>query len=102
MPKKKKTRKQKIIADVRHKQYVDQPITAKIDSLTQIKSENMPIETKPNYKQQTPYAPQQNLNQAITTSHYTYLYSDLLKTLILTFSIIIAELLIRYLFFGAN
>lgn len=85
MPKKKKTRKQKTLADTRHKEYIIEP-------LQKILPENEPQKT---------YTPQPIVKQAIITSHYSYLYSDLLKTLIITISIIIAEVILRYFAFGA-
>ena len=77
MPKKKKTRKAKTLADTRHRDYIAEP-------LQQIQPEH----NEPH-------------QQAIITSQYNYLYSDLLKTLILTISVIVAEIVLRYFVFGA-
>jgi hypothetical protein len=87
MPKKKKTRKQKVLADTRHREYFAEPLEQiRIDS-----SEPKKV-----------YHPQPKPEaQAIVTAHYSYLYSDLLKTLILTISVIVAELALRYFAFGA-
>ena len=83
MPKNKKTRKQKMLADNRHRDYMEKP-------LQQIQPEH----NKPGHNDPVP-------KQAIITAHYSYLYPDLLKTLILTISIIVAELALRYFAFDA-
>ncbi len=80
MAKKKKTRKAKTLADTRHREYIVEP-------LQQIK----PVKPELNEPRQ----------QAIITSEYNYLYSDLLKTLILTISVIVVEIVLRYFVFGA-
>ena len=85
MPKKKKTRKQKAIADMRHIEY---------------KHLHKPLEEKSSLPP-TAFKPQQNVKQAIAVADFRYLYSDLTKTIILTSSIIIAELVIKH-FFGAQ
>ena len=86
MPKKKKTRKQKMLANTRHKEYFLEPLQS----------------VKPEHSESLkPYSPQPNPNQAIVTSHYNYLYSDLLKTLLLTILVIMSELALRYFAFGA-
>ena len=87
MPKKNKTRKQKVLADTRHKEYFVEP-------LEQIRVENK--EPKKVYHPQS-----RPVAQAILTEHYSYLYSDLLKTLILTIFVIVAELVLRSFAFGA-
>jgi hypothetical protein len=78
MPKKKKTREQKIIADRRHK------IIA--PSLEKPSAASVPLRKIPTAK------------SVISTSSYSYLNSDLIKTLILTSSIIIIEIVFRYIF----
>ena len=78
MAKKKKTRKAKTRADTRHREYIVEPL-----------QQLQPEHNEP-YRQAT-----------IITSEYIYLYSDLLKTLILTISVIVAEIVLRYFVFGA-
>lgn len=95
MPRKKKTRKQKIISDTRHIDY------AKFISPPQI-STPTPIQSGQVSGSLNVFKPQQSTGQFITTSQYSYLYSDLLKTCVLTFSIIIAEIVFGFLFFGAK
>lgn len=82
MPKKKKTRKQKIIADMIHK-------TVKMPSLQAVPQ--LPEEPKVESKPQT-------IVKTIATSSYQYLYSDLFKTIVLTISIIAGELVLGHLF----
>ena len=86
MAKKKKTRKQKMFADMRHKDYVAEPLET--------------VQSEHNEPQKT-YPSQPISKQAIITTQYSYLYSDLLKTLILTISVIIVELVLRSFAFGA-
>lgn len=88
MAKKKKTRKQKRLADMRHKEYTAQP-------LEPIQSERN--ESQKIYPSSQPIQPKKE----IITTHYSYLYSDLAKTLILTISVIVVELVLRYFAFGA-
>lgn len=78
MPKKKKTRHQKIKADMRHKDY------------------KAPSEMLVPSFQLNPVQPQikTEKTQTIATAQYAYLYSDLRKTLILTILIIVAELIL--------
>lgn len=86
MPKKKKTRKQKIISEMRHREYKTQVIAPKDDIHVSV----------------TPIQPKQEPVQAIATQRYSYLYSDLRKTIILTFMIVLTELILGYLKIGAN
>ena len=90
MPKKKKTRKQKALADTRHKEYFVEP-------LEQVQTENrnnVQLESNSNEVKNSKV-------QVIATSNYSYLYSDLLKTLALTISVIAVELVLHYFVFGA-
>ncbi len=82
MAKRKKTREQKIAADSRHKDYSKniQPI--------QIVAQTQKVFSQ---IQQAP-SPKSSVFE------YSYLYSDLIKTTILTFSIIILELVLKYFF----
>lgn len=82
MPKKKKTRKQKILADMRHKVVVEEP----------------KIEYKSQPSQPQADRIQQSSVKAIATSSYQYLYSDLVKTIVLTISIIVGEMVLGHLF----
>ena len=86
MPKKKKTRKQKVVADTRHKEYLEEPLGL----IQKENSSNLQVENN-----ETPRA------QLIGTANYSYLYSDLLKTFMLTISVIVVELVLRYFVFGA-
>jgi hypothetical protein len=91
MAKKKKTRKQKIAADVRHENYVYQ---------TQFKSQDtisMQSDT-PHTENQI----KQISKPQISTLQYSYLYTDLRKTILLTISIICIELIFKYFLFGAH
>ncbi|MBU3979286.1 hypothetical protein KJ980_05790 [Patescibacteria group bacterium] len=89
MPKKKKTRKQKILADKRN-------ITIKMQSQQVVDPGSNPIiehKTQPPLKQD-----QQSIVQVISPSQYHYVYSDLIKTVILTLSIFAGELILAYFF----
>lgn len=91
MPKKKKTRKQKILADKRHKiakLYSAEVVTKQIERVN--------IEYKPQLQADQN---QQPLSTTIDASRYQYLHADLFKTMVLTFSIIAGELILRYVFF---
>jgi hypothetical protein len=93
MPNKKKTRKQKIVADMRHQLHIQTADSPKPEPLSPHVESNIP---------QVIHNAHQSSLQSIATSHYQYLYSDLFKTAVLTISIIVAELLLRYAFFGAS
>lgn len=82
MPKKKKTRKQKLLADMRRKVVKIESVQTVVQTLEEPKIEHKP---QPQVK-------------AIATSSYQYLYSDLFKTIILTISIIAGELALGRLF----
>ena len=98
MPKKKKTRKQKVVADTRHREYFAEP-------LEQVQAENrnnVQLENNEQKKVHNPQHLQSNTKvQVIATANYSYLYSDLLKTLMLSISVIAVELVLRYFVFGA-
>jgi len=82
MPKKKKTRKQKIIADTRRQVYLESPTPkVEIGKLPQIALRPKPV-----------------VKQTISLPEFSYLYTDLIKTAILTSSIVIAELLLKFIF----
>jgi hypothetical protein len=90
MPKKVKTRKQKILSDSRRKYQASTPTEA-----------NFPTYSLPKSSQLTP-APAVRPSAPLTapqvsTVGYQHLSTDLRKTLLLTFSIIVAQLLISYL-----
>jgi len=91
MPKKKKTRKQKIRADLRHHEFriVDETISLE-------KSTTLPVEEKTSSLPRVTAA-KPALHNSIATAEYQYLSKDLLKTLSLTVSVVIAELLIHFL-----
>lgn len=85
MPKRTKTRKEKIIAETRHRAYVPAINTSTV---------NPEIPTASNTNQQ-------ESTRVIKTSSYSYLSADLWKTIILTTAIVTAELLIAYFKIGA-
>jgi len=87
MPKNKKTRKQKILSDHRRHQ---NPVAVNSYSF---EKPTISIQTP----QEPPAIPSRPPNSsAIATSDYHYLFADLLKTMILTGSIIVGELILRY------
>ncbi len=102
MPKKKKTRKQKIISDKRHKDYSAFTPPPQANPSTTSSPDRLGVQSVQTERSQTIHKPQHISGQLITTAHYSYLYSDLRKTFFLTCSIIIAELLLGYIFFGAQ
>jgi hypothetical protein len=88
MPKK-KTRKQKVVADTRHREYFAEPLE-QVQTETRNNVQNVQLEDNERPKP-----------RVIATANYSYLYSDLLKTLMLTISVIAVELVLRYFVFGA-
>jgi hypothetical protein len=111
MPKKKKTRKQKMQTDQR-RQMTQQLSPSQASVQTPVHADNEPQEATESHagtfslpksftftsakKTQAVAAPQQRT--AIITNEYHYIGTDLLKTVLLTASIIIAELVIRFAF----
>ena len=90
MPKKKKTRKQKQLADVRRQTETPVTHTATISVPKPVREEH---ETAPE-PQLSP--PQKSVaSRSITTTDYHYLSYDLRKTLILTGVILVAEIVIK-------
>lgn len=92
MPKKKKTRKQKMVADIRHREYFDKPL----EQLQIENRNNVQLEGNSNEVRKVG-----SKVQVIATSNYSYLYFDLLKILMLTISVIAVELVLHYFVFGA-
>jgi hypothetical protein len=91
MPKKKKTRKQKQLADVRRQTETITPHTATVENHQPVREEHVIAST--------PHAsrPQRHLaHQSIATADYTYIRKDLLKTVILTGTIIVLELILKH------
>ncbi len=92
MPKKVKTKKQKMLADLRRNNY--SPGIEKTDfttySLPTIKMEER-ISTPPERAYRAPKG-------VVTTAGYTYLLADLRKTILLTCTVVIVEILIKYYF----
>lgn len=90
MAKKSKTRKQKILADSRKKAppIIEKKVDLTTYSLPVTKITPAPVPT-----------PRSELSAPITiaTAPYTYLSSDLRKTLLLTFFIMTLQLIIKYL-----
>ncbi len=88
MPKKKKTKEQKISADKRRK--IEIPAAKSAPS----------IATHSYVKSETDTPPAAiNKNAAIATTGYSYLVSDLTKTVLLTTGIIIAEYILFLVIF---
>lgn len=88
MPKKKKTREQKISADKRRR--IEIPA-----------SKSAPSISTHSYTKPEALSPAQTINRAttITTSGYSYLVSDLTKTVLLTIGIIIVEYILFIVIF---
>jgi hypothetical protein len=91
MAKKRKTRKQKMLADLRHQTRTpSSPLTTSIHTVSIPKeaalseSDKSPIQTALPAK-------------TITTDHYSYLVKDLKKTLILTSGIVVIQFIFAYL-----
>lgn len=102
MPKKRKTRKQKILTD--HKKQVVSEMTlpatsAPMQSTEKIKQESITTGTF-TLPTITEHKPHTTKNQPIivSISEYGYLPTDLLRTAVLSGAIIITELLIRFTF----
>ena len=92
MPKKRKTWKQKITADLRQKAYIPNPDT--------FSSQEVVSSQQPAFQQSQNLDNKKQTVHAISTSAYHYLSSDLLKTLILTWSIVLVELVLRFVLKG--
>lgn len=91
MPKRKKTRKQKTMADVRRQ--TDQNVTyttATIEPKTQLPQEHVAV-TQPLHQ-----PVRQTTQRNIITADYHYLGRDLTKTLVLTGIIIIIQLALKF------
>ena len=95
MPKKKKTLKQKKLADVRRSQEPDVFKPPVSENLTQTSTpkESMPLRPIT--------SPQTASRHAISTVDYGYLGPDLLKTSVVTCVIVIVELLLHFIGRGA-
>ncbi len=90
MPKKVKTRKQKILADLRRK--VAPVEVKKVDSATY----SLPSQKSSSISHPVAAKSKSNNQATITTNSYSYLSSDLRRTILLTSAIIIAEIVIRF------
>lgn len=91
MPKKKKTRKQKLLADVRQQTEPQVARTATTYTIPEARGDEKPASSPKVSRQEKPTQP-----SAIMTSGYPYLVKDLWKTLILTCVIIGLELLLKF------
>ena len=91
MPKKKKTRKQKTLADVRRQKEPKVTNTAFAESKPQTR-ENVVAPSTPDEMQ----PPSRTSKRIVQTSDYHYLARDLRKTILLTTSIIVIELAIKF------
>ena len=84
MPKKKKTRKQKILSDLRQQQAI-------------VPSTHISFEDKPSeHVTHVQHVPSTPSRISISTSSYAYLSHDLWKTFFLTIIIVIVELALHY------
>lgn len=92
MPKMRKTRKEKMLADQRHTTYTYSPIPS-------ANSERAATATK-THANPTTSLPHTPTHTKVVTSDYKYISGDLLKTIILTSAIIVAEILIKQLTFN--
>lgn len=90
MPKHKKTRKQKQLADVRRHTETQTTHTATVDTHTPVREEHT-IAPAP----QAPRPQKHTSTYVIATSDYHYVIGDLRKTVILTTAIIVAEVLLK-------
>lgn len=87
MPKNRKTRKDKKLTDQRKNTTVAfvQQSTRQNEKVEMTAQTDTTVKNKPTHLQHT----------TISTSEYNYIFQDLLKTVILTSSIIIAEIVIK-------
>lgn len=90
MPKKVKTKKQKMRSDLRHTNY--SPEIEKADFTTYSLPALKRADHKPTPAEQTFSAP----IKAVSTTGYSYLSTDLRKTILLTVSIIVVQILVKY------
>lgn len=92
MPKKVKTKKQKMLADLRLQN------TSQISEKTDFTTYSLPklknIDKKSTVLLQTQKTPPKN----VSTEGFAYLQRDLRKTILLTLSIVFAQILIKYYF----
>lgn len=90
MPKKKKTRKQKMLTDSRHQ-------AEKNDVPTQ---QTFSYSVESPKRKETTISPKVSVSHAISTSEYSYLSKDLIKTFAVTGIIIFAEILLFFILNG--
>jgi len=96
MAKHKKTKQQKIIADLRRQlQYENQTTSSKKPSTEQAISNQAKTISLP--KEFSYKNPSENLQNKIASNNYPYLKHDLFKTGVLTGSIIIAQLILFFI-----
>jgi len=109
MPKKRKTRKQKILLDTKRHMVSETPsVSSSQKKETPQKKQNtiMPgatfsLSTVATDKLSSPKKTSTNTSSVIiSTQEYTYLGNDMIKTAIVTGAIVIAEIVIRFLFRG--
>jgi hypothetical protein len=90
MPKKKKTRKQKALADVRRQTVTVSPHTATTEVKQTVREEHQPAPTP-----EVPRPQKSFPHHAIATTDYHYLSHDLRKTLILTAAILGIQIILK-------
>ena len=91
MAKKKKTRKQKQLADVRRQTETVTPYTATVEAHQPTREEHSTAPTPHVARMQKTPA-----HHAIATADYRYLRKDLLKTVILTAAILIIQFALKH------
>jgi hypothetical protein len=94
MPKKVKTKKQKLQADLRRKNFL--PISKEIDETVYSISDhnNTATQPKPNLLN---HIPVENSKSTVSAIEYPFLINDLRKTVLLTIFIAISQLAIKFL-----
>lgn len=98
MPKKRKTRKQKLLLNTK-RNVVNE--TSSAEQNTAMLDATFSLSALPTDQLATPKKTSNNSSSVtISTQEYTYLGNDMLKTTIVTGAIIITELAIRFLFKG--
>ncbi len=90
MPKKVKTKKQKLLSDLRHKNI--SPTLEQTDFTTY----SLPAPKKADSKYTHPEKAYAAPSRGVSTAGFSYLLPDLRKTILLTISIVVAEILIKY------
>jgi len=99
MPKKRKTRQQKISTDQRRSEVSLSPISAPQEQASPSVTFSLPASQKDKPVVQKAIQPQRE-TVTISIGEYGYLANDLMRTALLTGAIVLTELLIKILFRG--